>query len=255
MLGLLGLATIIVAGIGGGGWYVWIRASEQPTEAVAAATQAPAQSAPSATSPVVVPDRRAPPPPRAMSGADTPASKPEATPGPASDNSALLPTIRPPTPSAPMQAVVVPPRPPARQPDAAPATLEPEMIPIAGGTFRMGSTEDPSEQPVHSVTVQPFLIAKYPVTVRQWRACVAAKACTYFPNSDDDAPVSNVSWVDARQFADWLVRTTQQRYRLPSEAEWEYAARGGTDTRYWWGNTMKPGLVACKGCGGSQDAV
>jgi formylglycine-generating enzyme required for sulfatase activity len=151
-----------------------------------------------------------------------------------------------------MQAVVVP---PARQPDAAPATLEPEMIPIAGGTFRMGSTEDPSEQPVHSVTVQPFLIAKYPVTVRQWRACVAAKACTYLPNSDDDAPVSNVSWVDARQFADWLVRTTQQRYRLPSEAEWEYAARGGTDTRYWWGNTMKPSLVACKGCGGSQDAV
>ena len=236
-LGLLGAAAIIVAGIGGGGWYVWTRAREQPREAIATATQSSARL-PAATSPAVAP-----------------ASKPEAPPGPASDNPAPLPTVRPPAPSAPTQAAIVASPPPTQQPAVAAVIPEPEMIPIAGGTFRMGSTEDASEQPVHHVTVPPFMIAKYPVTARQWRACVAAKACAYSPNSDDDAPVSNVSWTDAQQFVDWLARTTQRRYRLPSEAEWEFAARGGTDTRYWWGNAMKPGLAACKGCGGSQDAV
>ncbi len=246
-LGLLGAAAIIVAGIGGGGWYVWNRASEQPRPAIAAATQAPAQpAAPLAVpSPGVVPDRRA----------DAPASRPEALARLAAGNPASPPTAPQPAPAAPMQALAVTPQPPAKQPNSAPTAAEPEMIGVAGGTFRMGSADDPSEQPVHSVTVQSFLIAKYPVTVRQWRACVAAKACAFVPNGGDDAPVNNVSWTDARQFADWLSQTTQRHYRLPSEAEWEYAARGGTETRYWWGNAMKPGLAACKGCGGPQDEV
>jgi formylglycine-generating enzyme required for sulfatase activity/class 3 adenylate cyclase len=225
-LGLLGGAAILAAGIVGGGWYVWTRANEPPRRTIAAATEAPAQ----------------------------PATQ-EANPRPASENPAAPPAARPSAPAAPMQALVAPPQPPASQPDPAPAIPEPEMVPIAGGTFRMGSADDGSEQPVHSVTVRPFLIAKYPVTVRQWRACVAAKACTSIAGNDDDAPVNNVSWADARQFADWLFQTTQRRYRLPSEAEWEYAARGGTETRYWWGNAMKPGLAACKGCGGPHDAV
>jgi formylglycine-generating enzyme required for sulfatase activity len=119
----------------------------------------------------------------------------------------------------------------------------------------MGSNDDSSEQPVHSVTVRPFLIGKYPVTVRQWRACVEAKACSYIPTGGDEAPVTNVSWADAQQFAGWLSSATQRQFRLPSEAEWEYAARGGTDSRYWWGNAMKPGLAGCKGCGGPSGAV
>jgi formylglycine-generating enzyme required for sulfatase activity len=131
----------------------------------------------------------------------------------------------------------------------------PEMVPIAGGMFRMGSNEDPSEQPVHSVTIQPFLIAKYPVTIRQWRACVTAKVCTYTPTGDDDAPISNVSWADAQQFIGWLSASTQRSFRLPSESEWEYAARGGTESRYWWGNAMKPGLADCNGCDGPHGAV
>ena len=83
----------------------------------------------------------------------------------------------------------MPARPQVGQLNAQPVSAVPEMVPIAGGTFRMGSNEDPSEQPVHSVTIRPFLIAKYPVTIRQWRACVAAKVCTYMPNGDDDAPI------------------------------------------------------------------
>lgn len=130
------------------------------------------------------------------------------------------------------------------------------MVPIAGGTFRMGSNEDPSEQPVRSVAVGQFVMAKYLVTVRQWRDCVKAKACSYSPTGGDDAPVNNISWTDAQQFVAWLSQATHQHYRLPSEAEWEYAARAGTDTRYWWGNAMKPGLADCKGCGGGPlDAV
>ena len=92
-----------------------------------------------------------------------------------------------------MQIAVVPPQLPIAQPEATPAVAEPEMIPVAGGTFRMGSNEDPSEQPIHSVAVAAFLIGKYPVTVRQWRDCVKAKACDYVPNGGDDAPVNNVS--------------------------------------------------------------
>jgi formylglycine-generating enzyme required for sulfatase activity len=130
-----------------------------------------------------------------------------------------------------------------------PRVIEPEMIVVQGGTFQMGSNDDPSEQPVHRVTINTFLLAKYPVTVDQWRECVQARGCSATPEGDDDAPMGNVSWNDAQQYVAWLSQATQHSYRLPSEAEWEYAARGGTETRFWWGNVMKSGLAVCKGCG------
>ncbi|MBO0710932.1 MAG: formylglycine-generating enzyme family protein [Acetobacteraceae bacterium] len=129
------------------------------------------------------------------------------------------------------------------------------MVPIAGGPFRMGSGEDASEQPIHTVTVKPFQMAKYPVTVEQWNACVAAKACAQVADGADDAPISNVSWGDAEQFVAWLSQTSGRHYRLPSEAEWEYAARGGSESRYWWGDTMRAGLADCKGCGGPREGL
>ena len=233
-LALLGVGTLVAVGIGGGGWYFWERAWERHAEAEAAATQPAVQPAPpvASTLPVTATSQSASAPPAPASAAPV-QSAPSTTAAPA----------------AQMQAAVIPPRVQINQPDAKATVTEPEMIPIAGGTFRMGSAEDASEEPAHNVTVAPFLIAKYPITNRQWRECVNARACSYVPKGGDDAPVSNVSWDDAKQFVAWLSRATKHAYRLPSEAEWEYAARGGTETRYWWGNAMKPGLADCKGCG------
>jgi formylglycine-generating enzyme required for sulfatase activity len=122
------------------------------------------------------------------------------------------------------------------------------MTMLRGGTFMMGSNEESSEKPVHQVTIKPFAISRYPVSVRQWNECAAARACAFVATGKDDAPVTNVSWSDAMQFVGWLSGATRQPYRLPTEAEWEFAARGGTQSRYWWGDELLPGMANCKGC-------
>jgi formylglycine-generating enzyme required for sulfatase activity len=127
------------------------------------------------------------------------------------------------------------------------------MVRIPGGSFRMGSDEDPTEKPPHPVRIQPFALGRYPVTVGEWSQCVAAKACTLVLQGDPASPARNLSWSDAQQYADWLSRSTGQPYRLPSEAEWEYAARAGTATRYWWGDRLTPRMANCKGCGDPYD--
>jgi formylglycine-generating enzyme required for sulfatase activity len=130
-----------------------------------------------------------------------------------------------------------------------------EMVSLPGGKFAMGSNLDPSEAPIHTVSVKPFAISKFPVTIRAWNQCVAAKACSYLPADEDgDAPVTNVSFNDAQQFIAWLNQAAQKKFRLPSEAEWEYAAHGGTRTKYWWGDDLQPGMVNCKGCNAEQTA-
>jgi formylglycine-generating enzyme required for sulfatase activity len=127
------------------------------------------------------------------------------------------------------------------------------MVSLPGGTFTMGSNDDASEKPIHRVTIKPFAISKFPITNREWKQCVAEKACDYAPIGSDDAPVANVSWNDAKQFVEWLSKVTQKSYRLPSEAEWEYAARGGTQTKYWWGDQFRSEMANCKGCATAYD--
>ena len=117
----------------------------------------------------------------------------------------------------------------------------------------MGSNDDSSEKPIHRVTIKPFAIGKFPVTVREWNQCVAAKACSYVATGKEEAPVTNISWDDAQEFVRWLSQVSQKTFRLPSEAEWEYAARGGTQTKYWWGDQPQPDMANCKGCGGAYD--
>ena len=137
---------------------------------------------------------------------------------------------------------------PATAPISAQLPLIPEMVSIPGGTFAMGSDDDPSEKPVHRVTIKSFEISKFPITVREWNACVAAKSCSYRPTGKDDAPVTNLSWTDTQQFVGWLSNVTRKPFRLPTDAEWEYAARGGTRTKFWWGDQLQVAMANCKGC-------
>jgi formylglycine-generating enzyme required for sulfatase activity len=122
----------------------------------------------------------------------------------------------------------------------------PEMVVIPAGSFRMGSPEGErgrasDEGPVHTVTFdRPFAIAKHEVTFDEWDACVRDGGCKHEPGDAGwgrgDRPVINVGWDDAREYLDWLSGKTGGRYRLPSEAEWEYAARAGTMTARFWGD-------------------
>jgi formylglycine-generating enzyme required for sulfatase activity len=130
----------------------------------------------------------------------------------------------------------------------------PQLVSLPGGAFSMGSNDDPTEKPVHQVNVPAFAIGRLPVTIGEWKQCVAAKACTYDPSGGDDLPVHNVSWTDAQQFVTWLSGLTNKKYRLPTEAEWEYAARGGASTKFWWGNQVARGMANCKDCGDPSNA-
>jgi len=114
----------------------------------------------------------------------------------------------------------------------------PEMVVLPAGEFLMGSPEGESgrgrdEGPRRKVTIRPFAIGKFEVTFAQWDVCAAESGCKRRPHDETwgrgRRPAINVSWHDATEFAAWLSRKTGEAYRLPTEAEWEYAARGITD--------------------------
>lgn len=123
------------------------------------------------------------------------------------------------------------------------------MVAIAGGKFMMGSPEtevgrDQNESPQHDVTIPAFLMAQTPVTQAQWRAIAATPKIKIHLAPDpsefkgNQRPVENVSWWEAVEFCDRLSQQTGQTYRLPSEAEWEYACRAGTKTPFHFGETL-----------------
>ena len=120
----------------------------------------------------------------------------------------------------------------------------PKMVVVPPGRFRMGDlTGDgwSDERPIHEVTIAyPLAVGRYEVTFAEWDACVAAGGCTHRPSDlgwgRGSRPVLDVSWDDAQTYVNWLSRKTGKPYRLLSEAEWEYVARAGTTTKYWWGN-------------------
>ena len=122
----------------------------------------------------------------------------------------------------------------------------PEMVVIPGGTFLMGSPEDEpgrdnDEGPQREVTVPAFAMGKYEVTFAEWDACLADGGCGGYKPDDQgwgrgDRPVINVSWDDAQKYIHWLnTKVDGTPYSLPSEAEWEYAARASASTAYPWG--------------------
>jgi formylglycine-generating enzyme required for sulfatase activity len=190
--------------------------------------------------------------PKHVSAERSPAQTPAVAKNPAT---AAAPAVNPQTQQSPAPARPQVAAAPPAQPPETPAIKEPEMVTLPAGTFAMGSNDDPSEKPIHQVKIQAFAIGKYPITVREWNQCVEAKACTNKAAGNEDAPVTNVSWNDAQRFTEWLSQTTKKNYRLPTEAEWEYAARGGTQTKFWWGEQPAAGMANCKGCNEPYDAT
>ena len=136
-----------------------------------------------------------------------------------------------------------------------------ELVYIPGGTFRMGDLSgvgDSGELPVHSVTVSPFRMGKHEVTFSQWDACVADGGCSYSPGDAGwgrgNRPVIRVSWDDIQAFIVWLNARAGGGYRLPTESEWEYATRAGSESLYSWGDEIGVNRANCDGCGGQWDA-
>lgn len=132
------------------------------------------------------------------------------------------------------------------------SVIEPEMVKIQAGTFKMGCVEtrdlteamtecSPSALPAHNVDVKAFAMGKYEVTFAEWDACEQANAC---PHAEDEGwgrnlnPVINVSWRTTQTYIEWLNAQTGKHYRLPTEAEWEYAARAGKNSAYPWGTNQ-----------------
>ncbi|MES1981654.1 MAG: SUMF1/EgtB/PvdO family nonheme iron enzyme [Pseudomonadota bacterium] len=130
----------------------------------------------------------------------------------------------------------------------------PEMVLLPAGSFMMG---EPGKQQQSDISA-PFAAGKFEVTFDEWDACVAAEDCGGHRLDDHrwgrgNRPVINVRWNDAKQYVRWLSRVTGHSYRLLTEAEWEYAAKAGTTTTYYWGDEIGNGNANCFGCGSPWD--
>jgi formylglycine-generating enzyme required for sulfatase activity/lipoprotein NlpI len=135
----------------------------------------------------------------------------------------------------------------------------PEMVVAPPGTFHMGDTMGSGsavERPSHRVTIgSPLAVGKFEITYAQWDACVADGGCSFKPADDGlgrgARPVTGISWNDTREFLAWLSEKSGRRYRLPTEAEWEYVARSESITDDYWGDPEQ----SCRHANGADQAL
>ena len=134
---------------------------------------------------------------------------------------------------------------------------------IPKGNFIFGASSLKSELDKHSLEVnipQIFAIGRFEVTVSEWEVCAKEGGCSaYIPDSEEwnlpKNPVTNISWHDAIEYVEWLSMKTQNKYRLPSEAEWEYSAKAGSKSKFWWGDNIGINQAVCQECGSFYDGV
>lgn len=146
--------------------------------------------------------------------------------------------------------------------DGIPRPAAPYMVSVTGGRFQMGyppgyAPERGEDQ--HAVDVPSFMIGAFEVTQAEWEECTKERACEWNGGTFEDRykglPVP-VTWIAARDYINWLnQKFPGKNYRLPTEAEWEYAARGGTTTAYPWGDEIGEGNANCGGCGSPYKSV
>ena len=137
----------------------------------------------------------------------------------------------------------------------------PEMAAVPASSFMIGGRYG-NRLPVHEVTIgAPFAVGRYEVTFAEWDACARDGGCPREDVAGDFGwgrgrrPVIGVSWDDAKRYVQWLSRKTGKSYRLPSESEWEYAARAGTETAYSWGDGIGVNRANCDRCGSQWDSM
>ena len=140
----------------------------------------------------------------------------------------------------------------------------PELVVVPAGSFMMGSPDGEEDRrdgegPLHEVRIDyPLAVGVYTVTFDEWDACVSDGGCGRYRPGDNGwgrgaRPVISVSWEDAQRYVKWLSWKTGKGYRLLSESEWEYVARAGTRTRYWWGDEIDRNRANCNECGSRWD--
>ena len=139
----------------------------------------------------------------------------------------------------------------------------PVMVVVPAGSFIMGSpsteqSRSPNEGPQRTVMItKPFAVSKFELTFDEWDACTANGGCNQYRPADEGwgrerQPVINVTWKDAQRYVSWLSQTIGKTYRLLTEAEYEYAARAGTQTPFPWGDEIGEGKANCMGCGAAK---
>jgi formylglycine-generating enzyme required for sulfatase activity len=217
--------------------------SRPPSPAPAATPPVPPTSPPVVAAPALPPSPPPPPPPVSSRPPAQSPPPPSAAPAPAqvaTTAAASAPSVQPGALLRPGDSL-------RDCPDC------PELVVIPSGSSDMGAAATPFDRPVHRVTLaEPFAMSRNEITFDDWDKCVAAGGCRFKPDDRGwgrgDRPVINVSWSDAKEYAAWLGQKTGKPYRLPSEAEWEYAARGGTKTPFYWGTQVGARMANCRDC-------
>jgi formylglycine-generating enzyme required for sulfatase activity len=137
----------------------------------------------------------------------------------------------------------------------------PKMVNIPAGQFKMGCASgkncNKDEKPLHSVSITAFAMSATEVTFEQWDACVEEGGCNHNPEDQGwgrgSRPVINLSFDDVQEYLHWLNAKGKGTFQLPSEDQWEYAARAGSTSQYSWGNSVGENNANCDGCGSQWD--